>query len=100
VRGKGINYDTGFTPGGSISRNRFDPGVVRREMQIIATELNCTAVRITGAEPSRLSLAAEQAAAAGLEVWMSSPRCSPSAPTGPSTCARAAPRSCSSPAVS
>jgi hypothetical protein len=69
VRGKGINYDTGFTPGGSISRNRFDPGVVRREMQIIATELNCTAVRITGAEPSRLSLAAEQAAAAGLEVW-------------------------------
>jgi hypothetical protein len=72
MRARGINYDTGFRPGGGeLSRERFDPAVVRREMRIIATELNCTAVRITGAEPARLSVAAEHAASAGLEVWFS-----------------------------
>ncbi len=71
MRGKGINYDTGFSPGGRISREDFDAGVVRREMQVIASELRCTAVRISGGEPERLSLAGELAAAAGLEVWFS-----------------------------
>jgi hypothetical protein len=71
VRGKGINYDTGFSPGGRLSREDFDADVVRREMQVIASELRCTAVRITGGEPERLSLAGELAAAAGLEVWFS-----------------------------
>ena len=40
-------------------------------MQVIASELRCTAVRITGGEPERLSVAGELAAAAGLEVWFS-----------------------------
>jgi hypothetical protein len=71
MRGKGINYDTGFSPGGRISREEFDADVVRREMQVIASELHCTAVRISGGEPERLSLAGELAAAAGLEVWFS-----------------------------
>jgi hypothetical protein len=71
MRGKGINYDTGFSPGGRISREDFDADVVRREMQVIASELRCTAVRISGGEPERLSLAGELAAAAGLEVWFS-----------------------------
>src|SRR5450755_2262716 len=69
MRGKGINYDTGFLPGDSNSRELFDLDVVRREMQIIARDLNCTAVRISGAFPERLSIAAEHAAQAGLEVW-------------------------------
>jgi hypothetical protein len=69
MRARGINYDTGFRPGGHLSRERFDPDVVRREMQVIARDLHCTAVRITGADPQRLSVAAEHAAAAGLEVW-------------------------------
>jgi hypothetical protein len=69
MRGKGINYDTGFSPGGRISRPDFDAEIVRREMQVIASELGCTAVRISGGEPGRLSVAAELAAAAGLEVW-------------------------------
>jgi hypothetical protein len=69
MRARGINYDTGFRPGGHLSRMGFDPDVVRREMQVIARDLHCTAVRITGAEPERLSVAAEHAAAAGLEVW-------------------------------
>jgi len=69
MRGKGINYDTGFCPGGVNSREHFDPDVVRGEMRIIARELHCTAVRISGGEPARLSVAGELAAAEGLEVW-------------------------------
>src|SRR5262244_2893810 len=69
MRGKGINYDTGFSPAGRSSRERFDADVVRSEMHVIARELHCTAVRITGGEPARLSTAAELAAAEGLEVW-------------------------------
>ncbi|MEV5746584.1 hypothetical protein AB0L00_02100 [Actinoallomurus sp. NPDC052308] len=69
MRAKGINYDTGFLPGGRNSREVFDPDVVRREMRIIADDLHCTAVRISGGDPERLTVAAEHAAAAGLEVW-------------------------------
>lgn len=71
MRGTGINYDTGFYPGGTLSRPDFDPDLVRREMQVISAELGCTAVRITGGDPERLSVAGERAAAAGLEVWFS-----------------------------
>jgi hypothetical protein len=71
MRGKGINYDTGFSPGGRLSREDFDADVVSREMQVIASELRCTAVRITGGDPERLSVAGQLAAAAGLEVWFS-----------------------------
>jgi hypothetical protein len=69
MRGKGINYDTGFCPGGENSRPHFDASVVGSEMRIIARELHCTAVRISGGEPARLSVAGELAAAEGLEVW-------------------------------
>ena len=69
MRGKGINYDTGFYPGGVSSREQFDADIVRREMQVIADDLHCTAVRVSGGDPVRLSVAGEFAAAAGLEVW-------------------------------
>ncbi|MEV6602697.1 hypothetical protein [Kutzneria sp. NPDC051319] len=69
MRARGINYDTGFTPGGKLSRTVFEPEQVRRELRMIADELHCTAVRISGADPARLSVAAEYAAEAGLEVW-------------------------------
>lgn len=71
MQGKGINYDTGVSPGGKITRDAFDSATVAREMQIIADDLHCTAVRITGADPARLSIAAEHAVAHGLEVWFS-----------------------------
>jgi hypothetical protein len=67
---KGINYDTGF--GGAIgdrSRVGFDPEVVRRELAIIATDLHCDAVRISGDDPGRIELAAHAAVDAGLQVW-------------------------------
>ncbi|MEU8898901.1 hypothetical protein [Nocardia sp. NPDC048505] len=71
MRARGITYDTGFAPGGRDSRPDFDPGAARRELRMIADELHCDAVRITGDRPDRLSVAAEAAAAAGLEVWFS-----------------------------
>jgi hypothetical protein len=70
MRGKGINYDTGFMPG-NHSRPDFDPAVVAAEIRVIAHELGCTAVRITGADPDRIGVAARAAAAEGLEVWFS-----------------------------
>ncbi len=71
MRAQGINYDTGFLPGEDFSRKTFDPDAVRRDMRVIADELHCDAVRISGGHPARLSVAAEHAAAAGLEVWYS-----------------------------
>ncbi|MEV6009467.1 hypothetical protein AB0M29_21980 [Streptomyces sp. NPDC051976] len=71
MRGKGINYDTGFSPGGKDSRPGFTAQAAREEMRVIAEELHCTAVRISGGVPERLSAAARAAAEAGLDVWFS-----------------------------
>lgn len=70
---KGINYDVGtFTRGKEASsRDAFDPAIVKREMEIIKNDLHCTAVRISGQDISRLTLAAEMALLQGLEVWFS-----------------------------
>src|SRR5262252_6393456 len=69
MRGKGINFDTGFVSAGTTTREPFDPEVVRREMRVIRDDLHCSAVRITGGDPDRLEIAATHAADAGLEVW-------------------------------
>lgn len=69
---RGINYDTGF--GGLVgdrSRVAFDPAVVRRELEVIATDLHCDAVRVSGDDPDRLVVAANAAIDAGLRVWFS-----------------------------
>jgi hypothetical protein len=66
-----MTYDTGFIRNGEISRERFDPGVVRRELAIIRDDLHCNAVQIIGGDPGRLELAAGYAAELGLEVWFS-----------------------------
>ncbi|MFD2419934.1 hypothetical protein [Amycolatopsis pigmentata] len=71
MRAKGITYDTGFVRNGAISRTRFEPETVKRELGIIRDDLHCTAVRITGGDPERLELAATYAADLGLEVWFS-----------------------------
>src|SRR5690349_7165596 len=52
-----------------MSRESFEPGQVRREMEIIARDLHCNSVRITGRDPQRIALAAEYALGEGLEVW-------------------------------
>jgi len=71
MRARGINYDTGTFPGNSLTRKTFDSQAVRREMAVIASDLHCDAVRISGREPERLTVAARHAADAGLEVWFS-----------------------------
>lgn len=71
MRARGIAYDTGFVVHGHTSRERFDPAVVRRELEIIRDDLHCTAVQIVGGDPDRLELAARTATELGLEVWFS-----------------------------
>ena len=69
MRARGINYDTGFLPGPDYTRKTFTPETVRRDIAVIADELGCDAVRVSGRDPERLSVAARSAAEAGLEVW-------------------------------
>lgn len=71
MRGKGIHYDTGTRMPEGLTRKAFDRDEVRRDMHVIAKELHCNAVRIAGSELDRLAVASEEAAAAGLEVWLS-----------------------------
>ncbi|NKY53229.1 abortive infection protein [Nocardia vermiculata] len=72
MRRRGVNYDVGIEFGQRYhSRPVFDPEVTRRELAIIGKDLHCNAVRITGTDPDRLSVAAEQALDLGLEVWLS-----------------------------
>jgi hypothetical protein len=71
MRNYGINYDTGITAEGDSTRKRFYDAVVQRELQIIASDLNATAVRVIGDDPQRLARAGEHALAAGLELWFS-----------------------------
>jgi hypothetical protein len=71
MRNYGINYDTGLTADGDCTRKRFDDAVVQRELQIIASDLHATAVRVSGDDPQRLARAGQHALAAGLELWFS-----------------------------
>jgi hypothetical protein len=71
MRAKGMTYDTGFVRKGEVSRERFDPEVVRRELTIIRDDLHCNAVQIIGGDPARLELAASHAVELGMEVWFS-----------------------------
>jgi hypothetical protein len=71
LRANGMTYDTGFIRDGQISREIFDPAVVRRELTIIRDDLHCNAVQVIGGDPGRLELAGRCAAELGLEVWLS-----------------------------
>jgi hypothetical protein len=69
---KGINYDVGtFWTENQSSRPDFDSSIVRQEMAIIAKQLHCNAVRISGQDIDRLVLAAECALENSLAVWIS-----------------------------
>jgi len=68
---KGINYDVGVFPYGETrpSRPKFDPEVVKREIKIIREDLHCDAIRISGRDAKRLSIASKFALDEGLQVW-------------------------------
>jgi hypothetical protein len=69
---KGVTYDVGTpTINGGLTRPTLPVDLVEHEMQVIARELHCTAVRITGQDVGRLKLAAGAASHQGLEVWLS-----------------------------
>ncbi|MEC3953567.1 hypothetical protein VMT65_11035 [Nocardia sp. CDC153] len=70
MRAIGVCYDTGFVNRGNSTHEPFDIARVREDMRVIREDLRCDAVRITGGYPDRLKLAASEAAAAGLEVWL------------------------------
>lgn len=69
MRGKGISYSTGAFTLPKRNEAGWDEHVVKREMQIIANDLHCNAVRVIGADPDRLETSARHALQAGLEVW-------------------------------
>jgi hypothetical protein len=69
---KGINYDTGTkTIAGGLTRETFDPDIIAAGIDIIKNELHCNAIRISGLDIERISLASEIALKAGLVVWFS-----------------------------
>lgn len=65
---KGVGYDVGSVMGFNW-RPSFKPEQVRRELQIIKEDLHCNAIRISGRDITRLSMAARYAVEQGLEVW-------------------------------
>jgi hypothetical protein len=60
VERKGVTHDVETVTGISW-RPEFDPRVVQRELAIITSDLHCTAVRISGRDVRRLTVAAEAA---------------------------------------
>ncbi|MEC3918270.1 hypothetical protein [Nocardia sp. CDC160] len=70
MRAIGVCYDTGFVNRGNSTHEPFETARVREDMRVIRQDLHCRAVRITGGYPDRLKLAATEAAAADLEVWL------------------------------
>jgi hypothetical protein len=66
-----VNYDCGMTVEGWSTRSSFEPEVVARELRVIADDLHCDAVRVSGDDLDRLAVAARAAADAGLAVWFS-----------------------------
>ena len=67
----GVNYDTGLTFDGRSTRNNFAEDRVHDELRIIADELHAPAVRISGNDPDRLTIAGAAALEAGLDLWFS-----------------------------
>jgi hypothetical protein len=72
IRQRGVVYDTGRSMG-SLSMNwrpDYTEPLMRRELDIIRTELRANAVRLAGRSPGRLLAAAGYAASIGLDVWL------------------------------
>ncbi len=71
MKRKGVLYDVGCVSGVVNWRPDYTPAVVHRELEIIKTDLHCTAVKIRGRHIGRVIAAAEDAPEQGLEVWLS-----------------------------
>jgi hypothetical protein len=73
VRIVGVNYDVGTPLATTRGTTRAEPGdaELERDLALVAGELGCTGVRISGADPGRLERAAAVALRHGLAVWLS-----------------------------
>ena len=71
MKRKGVCYDTGRVLMEGNWRPKFDLGIVRREIEIIGSDLHCNAIRVQGLDIERLAAASEHALSQGLEVWFS-----------------------------
>ena len=72
MKQRGINYDIGIAFNEKYhSRPKFGIEVVKRELEIIKTDLHCNAIRISGTDIGRLTTTAEVALKLGFEVWLS-----------------------------
>jgi hypothetical protein len=72
IRQRGVVYDAGRSMG-SLSMNwrpDYTQPLMRRELDIIRTDLHANAVRLGGRDPRRLLAAADHAASIGLDVWL------------------------------
>src|SRR4051812_18229063 len=67
---RGVLYDTGRVLGFNW-RPVFDRAETRSDLTMIRDELHCNAVKLCGRDLDRLTAAAEDALALGLEVWFS-----------------------------
>jgi hypothetical protein len=67
----GVNYDTGLSFDGRSTRAHFAEEAVRNELRVIADELHAPAVRVSGNDPDRLTIAGAAALDAGLDLWYS-----------------------------
>jgi hypothetical protein len=67
---RGVCYDVGRVLDGRNWRPVFDRREVRRELEIIAGDLHCNAVKIHAQDLSRLTWTAAQALELGLEAWL------------------------------
>ena len=70
MKRKGVVYDVGCVSGVNW-RPDYSPALVHRELEIIKTDLHCTAVKIRGRHVERVMAAAADALNQGLEVWLS-----------------------------
>jgi hypothetical protein len=72
LRQRGVVYDVGRAMGALAVNWRpdYSPALMRRELDIIRTDLHANAVRLGGRDPRRLLAAAEYAASIGLDVWL------------------------------
>lgn len=72
LKTRGVTYDVGTqTINGGLTRETLPLHLVEQEMQAIAGELHCNAVRVTGQDMGRLKMAARVASSQGLDVWLS-----------------------------
>jgi hypothetical protein len=70
IRQRGMVYDVGRSLGSINWRPDYTPALMRRELDIIRTDLHANAVRLGGRDPRRLLAAADYAASIGLNVWL------------------------------